>query len=264
MSTLCRAPATRSCTGTRSASEWPKQTLRWVDGAPGAGQIGLAGAAVAAVGVATAGRQQDIGFAILAVQRVERQVSGAPAPARRTLQQPAGGKAVAGGEVVGGPGEGAVGIALRELPPHLLKERNRSSLVGSPDVAFADQVDDWRGRAGAVASLPGPPRHAVFGKSPLQEPRATRTMAASRPLPRLNVTDMDGDDPSSCSNMRNEDNAGRVPPQCAAPLRQSLLQAAADAPLEKRRRATCRPCRHQHDCAACTASIGNTLAQRTS
>ena len=39
MSTLRRAPATRSCTGSSSASEWPKQTLRLVDGAPGAGQI---------------------------------------------------------------------------------------------------------------------------------------------------------------------------------------------------------------------------------
>ena len=47
-----------------------------------------AGAAVGAVGVAAAGRQQDIGFAILAVERIERQIGGAMAPARRALHQP--------------------------------------------------------------------------------------------------------------------------------------------------------------------------------
>ena len=189
----------------------------------------LAGATVAAVGVATAGRQQEIGFAILAVQRVERQVSGASTPARRTLQQPAGGKTVAGGEVVGGPGEGAVGIALRELPPHLFKERNRSSLVGSPDVAFTDQVDDWRGRAGAVASLP---RTAA--------PRGARQIAAAGA-----ESDQDDGGQSSASALERHGHGRRrplelqqclqrgscwrVPPPCAAPLRQSLLQIC-DAP----------------------------------
>ena len=114
-----------------------------------------AGAAVAAIGIAAAGRQQDIGFAILAVQRVERQVVGAPAPASRALQQPAGGKAVTGGEFVGGRGEGTVGIAFGELSPQLLKEGNRSDLVRNPDVALADQLDDRGGRTGTVAPLAG-------------------------------------------------------------------------------------------------------------
>ena len=38
MSTERRAPATRSCTGSSNASEWPKHTLRLPDGAPAAAQ----------------------------------------------------------------------------------------------------------------------------------------------------------------------------------------------------------------------------------
>ena len=160
----------------------------------------LAGATVAAIGVATAGRQQEIGFAILAVQWVERQVSGASTPARRALQQPAVGKTVAGREVVGGPGEGAVGIALRELPPHLFKERNRTSLVGSPDVAFTDQVDDWRGRAGAVASLP---RTAA--------PRGVRQIAAAGA-----ESDQDDGSQSSASALERHGHGRRRPLELAA------------------------------------------------
>ena len=69
------------------------------DLAPGAAPAvaGQMGAQVPppAVGVAAAGRQHDVTFAILAVERIERQIVGATAPARRALHQPVRRQAVA-------------------------------------------------------------------------------------------------------------------------------------------------------------------------
>ena len=64
-----------------------------------------AGAAAGAVGVAAAGRQHDVTFAILAVERIERQIVGAMAPARRALHQPILRQAVAAAQIVGDAGK---------------------------------------------------------------------------------------------------------------------------------------------------------------
>ncbi len=81
--------------------------------------------AIRAIGVAGAGRQQDIALAVRAGQRIERQVVGAMAPSSRTLHQPVVRQRVAGAEIVGDAGEGAAGIAFRELAAQLLEQRHR-------------------------------------------------------------------------------------------------------------------------------------------
>ena len=123
MSTERRAPATRSCTGSTRASEWPKQTLRLARAGRGRPDR-AAGAAAGAVGVAAAGRQHDVTFAILAVERIERQIVGAMAPARRALHQPILRQAVAAAQIVGDAGKLSVGIALGDFAPHLLEQRH--------------------------------------------------------------------------------------------------------------------------------------------
>ncbi len=81
--------------------------------------------AIRAVGVAGAGRQQDIALAVLAGEPIERQVVGAMAPSRRTLDQPVVRQRVAGAEIVGNAGEGAAGVAFGEFAAQLLEQRHR-------------------------------------------------------------------------------------------------------------------------------------------
>ena len=81
--------------------------------------------AIGAVGIAGAGRQQDIALAVRAGQRIERQVIGAMAPSSRTLHQPVVRQRVAGAEIVGDAGEGTAGIAFGELAAQLLEQRHR-------------------------------------------------------------------------------------------------------------------------------------------
>ena len=84
----------------------------------------------------------DVALAILAVERIERQIGGAMAPARRALHHPVLGQAVAAAQIVGDAGKLSVGVALGDFASHLLEQRHGRGLVRRPDVALANQCRD--------------------------------------------------------------------------------------------------------------------------
>ena len=100
-----------------------------------------AAGAAPAVAIRAAGRQRDVGFAIRATHLEPGEVVGPAAPAIGSLHQPVDREAVAARQVVSDAGEGAVGVAFRQLALQL-QQWIRRGQVGRPDVALAHQGHD--------------------------------------------------------------------------------------------------------------------------
>src|SRR6185437_11254642 len=75
----------------------------------------VAGSASRAIGVGGTGRQADIRLAVRAVERIERQIAGPPAPPVRALDDPVARELVARSQVVSNAGKRLVDIAARQL-----------------------------------------------------------------------------------------------------------------------------------------------------
>ena len=103
-----------------------------------------AGAALA-VGIRAAGRQRDVGLAILAAHLEPGEIVTLAPPAVGCLHQPVDREAVAARQVVGDAVENSGRVALGQLALQL-QQGIRCGQVGRPDAAIANQGHDGSGR----------------------------------------------------------------------------------------------------------------------